>query len=336
MNEYFYSRFHLIEPSFSSCKIEMENELRRCCFFCLFSNGPSVARPCLLDFSSFCGLSHRLSSQQATHGFSRTFQPVDAYQSHLRSIATTKMKSKYAAIKKKGGGRKHDGNKSCSLVMTISWMIILAWLIFLFYCYRSGQLQTAKLPASYVNRISSMLDRVDHSLRGATHDLVHLYPPPTNTAPEATSTVKAASATPPQSTAKLPISPVPNVIPPPVSTVKVIVPPAPPKVDTQKIQLPITFAPVVPVPAAVSDIVHVIFSTDCTPYQDYQTIVLFHSAMVVGQKGPVTRIASGCDEKKKKELTELYHKLYPQYHVHYTPDFKKDDKTGHSCTCFHA
>jgi len=74
--------------------------------------------------------------------------------------------------------------------------------------------------------------------------------------------------------------------------------------------------------------IHVIFSTDCTPYQDWQTIVLFHSATVVGQKGPLTRIASGCTEEKKIELTNLYRTLYPQYHVHFTPDFKKDEKTN--------
>lgn len=76
------------------------------------------------------------------------------------------------------------------------------------------------------------------------------------------------------------------------------------------------------------DEVHTVFSTDCTPYQDWQTIVLFHSATVVKQKGPITRIASGCNEEKQKTLTELYNKLYPQYHVHFTPDFKKDASTG--------
>ena len=48
------------------------------------------------------------------------------------------------------------------------------------------------------------------------------------------------------------------------------------------------------------DDIHIVFSTDCSPYQDWQTLVLFHSATVVGQKGSITRIASGCDEKKKK------------------------------------
>jgi hypothetical protein len=79
--------------------------------------------------------------------------------------------------------------------------------------------------------------------------------------------------------------------------------------------------------------IHVIFSTDCTPFQDWQTIVLFHSARTVGQKGSITRIASGCDDDKKKELTALYAKLYPDYRVHFTPDFKKDEKTGRKCRC---
>lgn len=78
---------------------------------------------------------------------------------------------------------------------------------------------------------------------------------------------------------------------------------------------------------------HVIFSTDCGTYQDWQTLVLFHSATVVGQLGPITRIASGCDEEKKKVLTDLYKKLYPHYHVHFTPDFKTDAKSKKSCQC---
>lgn len=76
--------------------------------------------------------------------------------------------------------------------------------------------------------------------------------------------------------------------------------------------------------------IHVIFSTDCTPFQDWQTLLVFHSAKAVGQQGAITRIASGCDEEKKIQLTALYAKLYPQYHVHFTPDFTKDGKTKES------
>ena len=76
------------------------------------------------------------------------------------------------------------------------------------------------------------------------------------------------------------------------------------------------------------EFIHVIFSTDCTPYQDWQSIVVFYTAQVIKQKGTITRIASGCDEKKQNELKSLYEKLYPQYAVHFTPDFKKDEKTN--------
>lgn len=75
---------------------------------------------------------------------------------------------------------------------------------------------------------------------------------------------------------------------------------------------------------------HIVFSTDCTFFQDWQTLLMYHSATVVGQKGSMTRIASGCTEEKKTELTNLYKKLYPQFHVHFTPDFKKDEKSGES------
>lgn len=76
---------------------------------------------------------------------------------------------------------------------------------------------------------------------------------------------------------------------------------------------------------------HVVFSTDCSEYQDWQTLLLFHSAKVVGQKGRITRIASGCSEEKQALLTDLYSKLYPEYGAHFTPDFKKDAKTNKKC-----
>lgn len=76
---------------------------------------------------------------------------------------------------------------------------------------------------------------------------------------------------------------------------------------------------------------HVVFSTDCSGYQNWQTLLLFHSAKKVGQKGRITRIASGCDEKQQAELTALYEKLYPDYGAHFTPDFKKDAKTNKKC-----
>ena len=76
---------------------------------------------------------------------------------------------------------------------------------------------------------------------------------------------------------------------------------------------------------------HIIFSTDCGTFQDWQSLIVFHSAKLAGQKGPITRIASGCDDVKKEVLTQLYKKLYPMHHVHFTPDFKKDEKSQQSC-----
>ena len=75
------------------------------------------------------------------------------------------------------------------------------------------------------------------------------------------------------------------------------------------------------------DEMHVIFSTDCSFFQDWQTLLVFHSAVRVGQKGRITRIASGCEDIKQTELKSLYAKLFPQYSVHFTPDYKKDGKT---------
>lgn len=80
------------------------------------------------------------------------------------------------------------------------------------------------------------------------------------------------------------------------------------------------------------DNVIIVFSTDCSPYQDWQTLVLFHSAKVVKQKGAVIRIASGCSLEKQQQLTTLYHSLYGMaYGAHFTPDFKHDNKTNRKC-----
>ena len=70
---------------------------------------------------------------------------------------------------------------------------------------------------------------------------------------------------------------------------------------------------------------HIVFSTDCTYFQDWQSIVLFHSARTVKQKGKITRIASGCTADKAKQLKELYIKLFPdkQYYIHITPNYKR-------------
>lgn len=77
-------------------------------------------------------------------------------------------------------------------------------------------------------------------------------------------------------------------------------------------------------------VMHIVFSTDCSFYQDWQTLLVFHSASVIKQPGTITRIASGCDAVQQDQLKKLYSKLYPHgnYNVHFTPDFKLDEKTN--------
>lgn len=177
-----------------------------------------------------------------------------------------------------------------SLVLSVMVFLVVAWVIFLLYAWRSGVLHTDGLEgvSKLINDTENAIIHEVEWIEGKTHHA---------------STV---------------LSGAPVQVQPKVETPKVKdVPPAPRK----------------PTVAATTEggekhEVHVIFSTDCTPFQDWQTISLFHSAVVVGQKGHITRIASGCDEEKKVQLTELYAKLYPQYYVHFTPDFKKDAKTG--------
>jgi hypothetical protein len=77
-----------------------------------------------------------------------------------------------------------------------------------------------------------------------------------------------------------------------------------------------------------SDEFHVIFSTDCSAYQHWQSIVCFYSAARVGQRGTITRIASGCTAQEEADVRDLHSRLPRQFRVHFTPDFKEDKKTG--------
>ena len=74
--------------------------------------------------------------------------------------------------------------------------------------------------------------------------------------------------------------------------------------------------------------VHVLFSTDCSPFQNWQAVVLFYSAAAAGQRGPLTRIASGCSAEEQASLAAMHAELSPQFRVHFTPDFSRDKKTG--------
>jgi hypothetical protein len=69
--------------------------------------------------------------------------------------------------RKFNAGRQRESKTPCSLVMIISWFIILAWLLFLFFSWRSGLLK-AKIPSS--------LEYVENSLRGGMSKLQEINP----------------------------------------------------------------------------------------------------------------------------------------------------------------
>lgn len=76
---------------------------------------------------------------------------------------------------------------------------------------------------------------------------------------------------------------------------------------------------------------HVAFSTSCSPFQDWQSLLVFLTADMVGQKGPLTRIASGCTLEEQAALETVYAKLDQgrnKFRLHFTPDFSKDEASG--------
>jgi|AntRauTorckE5430_2_1112549.scaffolds.fasta_scaffold03231_3 hypothetical protein len=79
---------------------------------------------------------------------------------------------------------------------------------------------------------------------------------------------------------------------------------------------------------------HVIFSTDCSTFQHWQSYLMFHSALKVKQPGTVTRIASGCTDEDaiaaqkwhKEHITDV---MGTQFILHLTPHFSGvKDKDG--------
>jgi len=71
---------------------------------------------------------------------------------------------------------------------------------------------------------------------------------------------------------------------------------------------------------------HIVFSTDCGPYQRWQSYLLFYQALKIGQPGKITRIVSGCNEKDSKEEL-MWHEKYitksmnDKFYIHLTPQF---------------
>jgi hypothetical protein len=70
---------------------------------------------------------------------------------------------------------------------------------------------------------------------------------------------------------------------------------------------------------------HVVFSTDCSPYQHWQSYLVFYTAMKVRQPGHVTRIASGCDPEEAQAMQKWFNDdvqfLSSRFHLQLTPKF---------------
>ena len=74
---------------------------------------------------------------------------------------------------------------------------------------------------------------------------------------------------------------------------------------------------------------HMVFSTSCSPFQNWQGMAFFHFAKKVKQEGTVTRLVSGCTKEEAAALTKSHaEKIAPlssDFHMHITPDFDVHD-----------
>ena len=81
---------------------------------------------------------------------------------------------------------------------------------------------------------------------------------------------------------------------------------------------------------------HVIFSTGCSPKQNFQSYIFFYHAMKSKQPGKITRIAACKNEKEGKALqayhVEFIEPMSPNFLLHITPDYSEIKGPG---TSFH-
>ncbi|KAL7539165.1 hypothetical protein ACHAXR_011838 [Thalassiosira sp. AJA248-18] len=72
--------------------------------------------------------------------------------------------------------------------------------------------------------------------------------------------------------------------------------------------------------------VHVVFSTDCSGYQHWQSIASYYSFRRAGHLGPITRIVSGCQKTSQEEAIQVEFQKIQRYsnnqlRLHFTPSF---------------
>lgn len=79
--------------------------------------------------------------------------------------------------------------------------------------------------------------------------------------------------------------------------------------------------------------IHIVFSTDCSPYQHWQSYQLYLSALKIRQPGLITRIASGCTEEEDTFIRKWHDDhiaiLSSRFGLHLTPHFSSvKDESG--------
>jgi hypothetical protein len=74
---------------------------------------------------------------------------------------------------------------------------------------------------------------------------------------------------------------------------------------------------------------HIVFSTGCSEFQDWQSIGMYSSAIAVGQRGIITRIASGCNSEQEKAIGHAMSHLPSNCRVHFAPNTQVKDHSGH-------
>lgn len=78
------------------------------------------------------------------------------------------------------------------------------------------------------------------------------------------------------------------------------------------------------------DSYHLVFSTGCSEFQDWQSIGVYSSAEAVGQRGVITRIASGCKPEQEKAIRHAMSHLPKRCRVHFAPGTQVKDHAGHN------
>ena len=73
---------------------------------------------------------------------------------------------------------------------------------------------------------------------------------------------------------------------------------------------------------------HLIVSTGCSAFQDWQSYIFFYQVWKSGQEGEVTRVASGCktpqdEETLRQSFREQIASMSPNFKLHITPDYSK-------------